>query len=77
MEAWKETVTWIAGALSLGGASVVKHTLGTRKGLADHQRYAAETFVTKKHHERAEDRVLVVLDRIEVALANHIRDTAK
>ena len=77
MEAYKEVVNWVVGVLTIGGIAVVKHTTGTRAKVDRNKVYNAETFVTKKTHERSEDRVLVVLDRIENSLMSHIRDTAK
>ena len=77
MEAYKEVANWFVGLLTVGGVAVVKSTVGLRNSHEKNKVYNAETFVTKKHHERSEDRVLVVLDRIENSLMSHIRDTAK
>ena len=75
MEAYKEIANWVIGVLTIGGVAVVKHTVGTRKSLADHKTFAAETFVTKPAHETSENRVIVRLTRIEDLLIDHIAKT--
>ena len=75
MEAYKDAVNWFVGLLTVGGIAVVKHTTGTRAKVDRNKVYNAETFVTKKTHERSEDRIIVILDRIEKSLMDHIRDT--
>ena len=72
MEAWKEPVTYIVGLVTTVSGFVTLHAFGTRRSLADHKTYAAETFATKQEFNRGEDRMMIVLTRIETKLDDHI-----